>query len=153
MTHNTHEQKPVSSKETFPSAPFPRKHVHCVVDSLHDAVQAVYTLRTAGYDARHIHVMSCWDFVAAAEQKYRQRSALSKLFAYCYSFLDEGFGDVYLREAHHKRHILVVRLFSPHQMYHVRDILLSHRADRIKYVDTWTVADLTTSREDALTFW
>lgn len=97
--------------------------------------------------------MSCWDFVAAAEQKYRQRSTLSKILAYCHSLLDEGFGDVYLHEAYCKRHILVVRLFSPDQMYHVRDILVSHHADLIKYVDAWTVADLTTSREDALTFW
>ncbi len=148
-TFNTYEQAPVSSEQTLPAAPFPRKHVHCVVNSLDDAVHAVYALRAAGYDDKHIHVMSCWDFVEAAEQKHRQRSALSKMLAYCHAFLDEGFGNVYLHESYRKRHILAVRLSSPEQMYSVRDILLSHSADRIKYVDTWTVADLTSSPEDA----
>jgi hypothetical protein len=35
-TLDTYEQLPVSSERTFPAAPFPRKHVHGVIDNLRD---------------------------------------------------------------------------------------------------------------------
>jgi hypothetical protein len=65
IIHDIYEQLPISSKRTFPATPFPRKHVHSVIDNLRDAVLAVYALRAAGYDARDSHVMACWDFVEA----------------------------------------------------------------------------------------
>jgi hypothetical protein len=54
-----YEKAPVSSERTFPATPFPRKHVHCVIESLDDAVKAVFTLRVAGFDAEDIHFMAC----------------------------------------------------------------------------------------------
>ncbi len=135
------ELLPVSSERTFPAAPFPRKYIHCVIDNLRDAVQAVYALRAAGYDARSIHVMASWDFVEAVERRLQQQSRLSEMLSHLISFFDEGFGDVYLREARRGRHILTVRLSRSELMEQVRDLLASHHTHLIKYVDTWTVAD------------
>src|ERR1700745_1449250 len=73
-----YEQLPVSSRRTFPPAPFPRKYVHCVIDDLYYVVEAVHALRAAVYDARDIHVMACWDFVEAVERRQQRRSRLSK---------------------------------------------------------------------------
>ena len=140
--HDEYELLPVSSERTFPVAPFPHKYVHCVMDDLHDAVQAVYALRVAGYDARDIHVMASWDFVAAVERSYQQQNRLSKMLSRLISFFDEGFGEVYLHEALRGRHILAVRLCRNKQMVQARDLLASHHAHLIKYVDTWTVTDL-----------
>jgi hypothetical protein len=136
-----YELLPVSSERTFPAAPFPRKYIHCVIDNLRYAVQAVYALRAAGYDAGSIHVMASWDFVEAVERRLQQQSGLSEMLSHLISF-DEGFGDVYLREALRGRHILTVRLSRSELMEQVRDLLASHHAHLIKYVDTWTVADL-----------
>jgi hypothetical protein len=63
---------------------------------------------------------------------------LSRLIA----FFDEGFGELYLHKALRGQHILAVRLCRYEQMEQVRDLLSSHAAHLIKYVDTWTVADL-----------
>jgi hypothetical protein len=141
-TYHTYKQLPVSSERTFPAAPFPRKYIHSVLDDLRHAVQAVYELRIAGYDPGDIHVMASWDYVEAIERKQQQQSLLVKAFKRFYTFMDEGFGDVYLHEARQGRHILLVRLCSLEQTEHVRDLLTSHHAHLIKYVDTWTVADL-----------
>ncbi len=138
-----YEQVPVSSQRTFPATPFPRKYVHSVIDDLQYAVQAVYALRAAGYDARDIHVMASWDFVEAVERRHQQQSHLSKMLMRFFSLLDEGFGDVYLHEACRGHHILAVRLSRIEQMEQVRDLLVSHHAHLVKYVDTWTVTDLT----------
>ena len=140
------EQAPVSSERMFPANPFPRKYVHSVIDNLEDAVQAVYALRVAGYDARDIHVMASWDFVEAVERRYLQQSRLSKTLMRFHAFIDEGFGDVYLHEACRGHHILAVRLSRSEQMEQVRDLLASHQAYLMKYVDTWTVTDLLPSR-------
>ncbi len=43
-------------------------------------------------------------------------------------------------------HSLAVRLSRPEQMEQVRDLLAAHQAYLMKYVDTWTVTDLTPSR-------
>jgi hypothetical protein len=140
--HDEYKLVPVSSERTFPAAPFPHKYVHCVIDDLHEAVQAVYALRAAGYDARNIHVMASWDFVEAVERSHQQQNHLSKMLSRIISFFDEGFSEVYLHEALRGSHILAVHLCRNEQMVQVRGLLASHHAHRIKYVDTWTVTDL-----------
>jgi hypothetical protein len=142
------EQLPVSSERMFPASPFPRKYVHSAIGSLRHAVQAVQALRAAGYDPRDIHVMASWDFVDAVEHKRQRR--LSTLLSRIASFFDEGFGDVYLHEARRGYHILVVRLSRASQMHQVRDLLLPYHVHLVKYVDAWTVADLTCSQDDAI---
>ncbi|GAC1349573.1 MAG: hypothetical protein NVSMB27_23980 [Ktedonobacteraceae bacterium] len=132
----------VSSQQMFPAAPFPRKYVRGVFDDLHDAVQAVQALRAAGYDARDIHVMASWDFVEAVERGYQQQGSPSKTLIGFLPFLDDGFVDVYLREARRGRHILAIRPSRYEQIGQVRDLLAANRAHLVKYVDTWTAADL-----------
>jgi hypothetical protein len=140
----------VSSKRTFPPAPYPRKYVHCVIDDLYYAVQAVHALRADGSNARDIHVMASWDFVEAVERKEQRQSHLSKMLMRLLSFFDESFGDVYLHEARRGHHILLVRLSSNERMEQVRDMLARHYAHLIKYVDTWTVADLSPAPKHSL---
>ena len=142
-----YEQLPVSSQRTFPPAPFPRKYVHCVIDDLYYVVEAVHALRAAGYDARDIHVMACWDFVEAVERRQQQQSFLSKVLTGLCSFIDEDFIDAYLHEALRGHHILAVRLSRNEQREQVRDVLTLHYARLMKYVDTWTVTDLPPSPE------
>ena len=105
-----YEQAPVSSERTFPANPFPRKYVHSVIDSLEDAVQAVFALRVAGYDASDIHVMASWDFVEAVERLHHHQNRFLKMLMRLYAFIDEGFAGVYLHEACQGHHILMVRL-------------------------------------------
>jgi hypothetical protein len=136
------EQLPVSSERTFPADPFPRKYVHCVVYDLQYAVQAVQALRSAGYAVGDIHVMASWDFVDAVEQKRQRQSRLSRALTRFFSFLDEGFGDVYLHEAWQGHHILAVRLRQHEQLMPMRDLLSANGAHSIKYVDAWTASDL-----------
>ena len=142
-----YEQLPVSSQRIFPAAPFPRKYLHCVIDDLYYVVEAVHALRAAGYDGGDVHVMACWDFVEACERRQRRQSRLSKVLTRLLSFIDEGFGDVYLHEATRGGHILAVRLYRKEQVEQVRDVLTLHYARLMKYVDTWTVTDLVPSPE------
>jgi hypothetical protein len=146
-THDIYEQLPVSSERTFPVAPFPRQYVHCAVDDLRYAVQAVYALRAAGYNAGDIHVMASWDFVEAVERRYQQQSCFTRILTRILSFVDEDFGNVYLNAALRGKHILMVRLPIGEQMEPVRDLLVSHHAHLIKYVDAWTVTTLRSSPE------
>lgn len=139
-TQNIYEQLTVPSQRAFPAAPFPRKYVHSVFDDPQDAVQAVQALQAAGYDAGDIHFMASGDFVAAIEPRYQQRSSLMQTLMHF--LIDYGFDDVYLREARQGRHILAVRLARCEQLEPVRDLLAPHHAHHMKYVDTWTVADL-----------
>jgi len=141
-----YNQAPVSSERTFPANPFPRKHVHCVIESLDDAVKAVFTLRVAGYDAEDIHFMACWDFEDAVQRLHRHQNGFYKMLKRLYAFMDEGFADVYLHEARQGHHILNVRLSGRDQLAQVGDLLASHQAYLMKYVDTWTVTDLLPSR-------
>lgn len=142
-------QAPVSSERTFPANPFPRKHVHCALNSLEDAVEAVFALRVAGLDAIDIHVLACWDFVEAAERVHRHRNGFfHKMLNRLYAFMDEGFAGIYLREACQGHHILLVRLPGKEQLEQVSELLTSHRAYLIKYVDTWTVTDLLPCRHE-----
>jgi hypothetical protein len=118
-----------------------------VIDGLEYIVQAVLALHADGFDAGDIHVMSCWDYTDAVEQRQQRQNYLFKALARLLSFLDEGFGDVYLQEALRGHHILMVHLRNDEQKERVRAMLASHYAHHIKYVDTWTVADLPPSPE------
>jgi hypothetical protein len=141
------EELPVSSERTFPPTPFPQYHIHCVINDLPDAVQAVYALREAGFAPQAIHLMSCRDYIAAVQQKYRQQSWPVRIFRRFLALLDEGFEHGYLKEAYQGHHILAVRLTHAGQAEQVRDLLISHSAHLIKYVATWTVAYLSPTPE------
>jgi hypothetical protein len=141
------ETLPVSSERTFPATPFPSRYIHCAIDDLQFMVQTILALRADGFDPGAIHVMSCWDYADAVERREQQKNPLSRVFTRLLSFLDEGFSDVYLREALRGHHILMVRLSSDEQIERARALLASHYAHHIKYVDTWTVADLASSPE------
>lgn len=130
-TIDTYEQLALSSQRTFPATPFPRKHIHCVFDDLQDAVQAYHTLLEAGYDEKNIHILANGDYVEAVERGQTLISFLASIDL-----------DVYLQEARRGHPILVVRLSGYEQMEQVRDLLALHHAHLMKYIDTWTVADL-----------
>lgn len=136
-----YEQLAVSSQQTLPAAPYPIKFVHSVFDNLEDAVRAVRTLRAAGYEARDISLMASWDFEKAVEASPQERGRFSEAFRRFVSFMDDSF-DVYLREARWGRHILAVRPTRYEQIMQVRDLLVPHHAHFVKYIDTWSVADL-----------
>lgn len=149
-TKDAYEELPISSQRTFPTSPFPRKYVHCVIDELDHLVQAFHTLRAAGYHPGDIHVMTCWDFVEAVERGYRRKSPLAKTLTRFLSFLDGNFNDEYLQEALRGRHFLAVRLSRHEQMEQVRELLKLHYAHLMKYIDMWTISDLVPSREHVL---
>jgi hypothetical protein len=134
MTPDTYEQLSVSSERTFPAAPFPRTYVHSVFDDLQDAMQAVQALRAADYAARDIHLMASWDYMEAIE---RRQSPMD-----FFSSIDEDIVDAYLHEARRGHHILAVRLSRYEQILRVRNLLAARQAHLIKYVDTWTFANL-----------
>lgn len=146
-TQEIDEQLPVSSERAFPSAPFPRQYIHCVVDDLRYAVEAVYSLRAAGYDAGDIHVMASWDYVEAVERKCQRQNCFTRMLTYILSFIDEDFSNAYLSAALHGKHVLIVRLSAREQMEHARDVLADHHAHLIKYVDAWTVTTLRSAPE------
>lgn len=147
QTQEIYKQLPVSSEWTFPAAPFPRQYLHCIVDDLRYAVQAVYALRAAGYAAGDIHVMASWDFVEAVERRDQQQNCFARILTRILSFIDEDFGNVYLNAALRGKHIIMVRLSIREQMEQVRDVLASHHAYLIKYVDAWTVTTLRSAPE------
>ena len=146
------EQAPVSSERTFPASHFPRKFVHCAIDDLHNVVQAVLALRAAGFDARDIHVMASWDFKEAVERKYQQQNCLTKLLMRFLAFLDEGSGYVYLHKDLCEHHILMVRLSKREQIEEARILLSLYHAHDMKYVDTWTVTELSSIPEQAVQY-
>ncbi len=135
-----YEELTISSQRELPVGPYPRKHVHAAFDSLEGAVEAVRALRAAGWDARDIALMASWDFVEAIEAEPQQHG-LGEALTRFFSFLDDSF-DVYLREARWGRHILAVRVWGHEQIMQVRAALVPYRARHVKYIDTWTVADL-----------
>ena len=134
-TQDTFEQLAVSPERTFertlPASPFPRKYVHSVFNNPQDALQAFLTLLAAGYDARDIHVLAGHDYVEALERGQTLMGFLSSIDL-----------DDYLREARQGRHILAVRLYRYEQIEQVRDLLAPQHACHMKYIDTWTVAQL-----------
>jgi len=146
-TQEIDEQIPVSSERAFPAAPFPRQYVHCVVDDLRYAVEAVYALRAAGYAAGNIHVMASWDYVEAVERRYQRQNCLTRILTRILSFIDEDFSNAYLGAAQRGKHVLMVRLSDREQMEQVRDVFADHHAHLIKYVDTWTVTTLRSAPE------
>lgn len=139
---NDDEDAPVSSELTFPAGSFPHKYLHCALDDLETVVQAVLALRATGHEAGKIHAMASWDYEEARARQRQQQSGPLKILRDLLALLDEGFGDVYLREARRGRHILMVRLAGYEQAREVCELLAPYRAHLMKYVDTWTVIDL-----------
>ena len=144
-TQDKFEQLAVSSQRVFPADSYPRKYVHSVFDDLQDAAQAIQALRAAGYDAGEIHFMESRDYVQAVERGNQQQSGLFNQLMRFVSSFDYDFADMYLREAYRGHHILAVRLSRYEQIEQVRDLLAPRHAHLIKYIDTWTVADLSPS--------
>jgi hypothetical protein len=134
-----YERLSVLSQQAYPPDTFPRKYIRCAIDDLRDAVQAVEALQAAGYDASSISLVASWDFAEALERSYQQRS---NLFYASLRFIDAGFDNVYRQEANSGHHILTVHLSSFEQIAQVRSLLASHCAHLMKYIDTWTTADL-----------
>jgi hypothetical protein len=139
-TQKTNEQLTITSQRVFPAAPYPRKHVHCVFDNLQDVAEAVQALQSAGYNDDDIHVMSGWDFSTAIEQRYTQQSGL--LQSLTHLFFDYGFDNMYLHEARRGHHIVSVRPASYEQLTKVAAVLARHHARVVKYIGTWTMAEL-----------
>jgi hypothetical protein len=145
-TYDAFAQPSLPAQQTFPTAPFPRKYVHSVIDDLQQAEQAVQVLQAAGYDGSRIRLFASQEFVAALQHRLQQQSRLSDWLFRFFASTDEGFpGDVYLHEAHLGHSILLVHLKSAEQMEQVRDLLVSYRAHHIKYIGTWTVTNLPSS--------
>lgn len=131
--HDSYEELARSTQRTLPATPFPRGHVHCVFDSPRDVMQAVLTLRAAGYDDEDIHVMTGREYMEAVEQGHTLITSLTS-----------SEDDVYLHEARRGRYFLAVRLYSYEQIEQIRRLLARHHAHLMKYVDTWTVIELVT---------
>ena len=130
-TLDTYKEEIVSTAQTLPEAPFPRKYVHSVFNDLQDAVQAYLKLLEAGYDDKDIHILTSDRYVEAVEQRQTLMS-----------FLLSSDLDVYRQEARRGYHILAVRLSRYEQMEQIRKLLAPHHAHLMKYVDTWSVTEL-----------
>lgn len=134
------EQLAGASQQIFPATPYPRKYIHCVIDDPGDVARAVQALQTAGYNADDIHVMTGPDFATAIKRGYEQRNSLGQSLTHL--FFDYGFDRTYLPEAQRGHAILSVRPSSREQIMQVRNLLMPHHAHLMKYIDTWTFADL-----------
>jgi hypothetical protein len=142
-TYNGDAQSSLPVQQTFPTAPFPRKYVHSVIDDLQQAEQAVQALQAAGHDGSRIHLLAGQEFVAVVEHRIQQQSRLSDWLFRFFASTDDGFpGDVYMHEAQRGHFILVVHLMRAEQMEQVRDLLASYYAHHIKYIGTWAVTIL-----------
>ena len=134
-TQETFEKLVVAPEQTIertlPTAPFPRKYVHSVFDNSQDTLQAFLTLLAAGYSTRDIHILVGQEYVEAVERGQTLIGFLTSIDL-----------DDYLREARRGCHILAVRLSRYEQIEQVRDLLAPHHARHMKYIDTWTVAQL-----------
>ena len=130
-TQKTFEELFISSERALPTTPFPRKYIHSAFNDRQDALRAAQSLRNAGYDTGDIYVMASADY---AEAMGRGQTLLSSLTSTDL--------DIYLDEARRGRAILAVRLATRGQMEQVRDLLAPHRAYLVRYIDTWTVAQL-----------
>ena len=132
--------------QTFPMAPFPRKYVHCVIDDLQQAEQAVQALQDAGCEAREIRLFASQEFVAAVKHRLQQNSRFSEMLFRFFASTDDGFpGDVYMHEAQLGHLILFVHLKGSVQVKQMSDLLTLYSAHYIKYIGTWTVTDLPSS--------
>jgi hypothetical protein len=121
----------MSKKRILPATPFPRKYVHSVFADLQDAKQAAQTLRGAGFGERDIYVLESGDFVEAV---LRSQSPLG--------FLTSMDDDLYMREASRGHSFLAVRPANFAQLKPICDLLALHNARLVRYIDTWTVAEL-----------
>ena len=130
-TQKTLEELSISCGRTLPTTPFPRKYIHGVFDDRQDALRAAESLRGAGYDVRDMYVLTYADYLEAMERGQTLFGSLTSTDL-----------DVYLDEARHGRTIMAVRLASRGQMEQVRDLLAPHRAHLVRYIDTWTMAQL-----------
>jgi hypothetical protein len=142
---NKKEQLALSSQQIFPADSYPRKYVHSVFDDAQDAAQAIQELQKLGYDAQNIHFLMSQDYVRAIEQGDPQQSGVFNALAHLISAFDYGFADVYMNEALRGGHLLAVRLSRYEQIIQVRDLVVSHHARLVKYIGTWTFADLSPS--------
>lgn len=136
----TTEELTVSSQRTFPASSFPRKYVLGVIDNLHDAAQTIEALQSMGYYAEDILFMTSWDFLHACAEGEQQSAGFSQSLLHVFN--DRSFEDTYQREARQGRHFLAVRPSGYEQIRGVSTLLASHHAHVIKYIDTWTSADL-----------
>ena len=125
------EQLPVTTKRRLPTAPFPRKYVLSVFVDLQDERQAAYALHAAGFNERDIHILKSHEFVKSVTQ---DQSPFEIVTSIDY--------DIYLREAHRERSFLAVRPTGYAQLKQITDLLAPHHAHLMKYIDTWTVAEL-----------
>lgn len=123
--------EPMSTKRMLPEAPFPRKYILSVFVDSQDAMQAAQALCTAGFNERDIYLLEGLNLVEAIAQS---QSPLD--------FLTSTDYDVYLREANRGRSFLAVRPINYAQMERIRNLLAPHHAHLVKYIDTWTVANL-----------
>ena len=130
----------VSSQRTFPAHPFPRNYLHCILDDLDLAVQAVHALRADGFQTSDIHLMASWDFIEAIEGRRQPKGRFAKTLRQVLT--DDGLYDLYLCEAQHGRHVLSVRLTKHRHLEQVRRLLTPLGAHLMKYVTTWIKADL-----------
>jgi hypothetical protein len=131
VTQNALEQKTVSSEETFPAAPFPRKYIHAAFHDFQDAMQACISLLGSGYAAEDIHLMKGRDFLEAVERRQ------TPIGFFCSS--DD---HLYLREAKRGKYMLSVRFSTYERMNQVRDLLAPYGAYSMAYIDTWSVTPL-----------
>jgi hypothetical protein len=130
-TNITLEKRALSSEQTLPANPFPRKYIHSAFHDFQDAMQAFIALLSSGYDASDIHLMKGLDFVEAVE--HRQTFL---------GFLCSSDDHTYLREAKRGKHMLSVRFSNYDQMFQVRDLLAPYNAYSMTYVDTWSITPL-----------
>jgi hypothetical protein len=131
MTRESYEQVYQSSETLFPAAPFPKKYVHSVFNDPQDAVEAVFTLLAAGYDANTIHILSSQQYMEAVERGQTRFASLTSMDL-----------DDYLEEASRGHAMLVMRPASYGQLMQIRNLLAPHHAHLMKYIDTWTTSDL-----------
>ncbi len=131
IAYDTTQQTAIAPEQGLPTAPFPRKFIHSAFDNRHDALQAAQSLRSAGYDARDVYILTYTDYIEAIERGHTLFSSLTSTDL-----------DIYLNVARQGRTILAVRLANRAQMEQVRDLLAPHGAHLVRYIDTWTVAPL-----------
>lgn len=131
MKPDTYEKLFVASQRMLPASPFPRKHVHCVFDDLQDVRQAYLALLNADYNAGDIHILTGRNYMDAVE---RGQTPMA--------FLASNDLDTYLYESRRGYTVLAVRITRYEQLGQVRNLLAPHHAHLMKYIDTWTTADL-----------
>ncbi len=130
-TQKTFEELSISSERALPTTPFPRKYVHSAFNDRQDALRAARALRDAGYNTRDIYMLTYADYDEAMN---RGQTFLSSLTSHDL--------DVYLDEARRGCTILAVRPANHAQMERMRNVLAPHHAHMVRYIDTWTVAQL-----------